>query len=161
MAESKSKLSLCLHFRKPKIKIDAKRSKSAEAFRKTRKVRRLKQDEGRFSFFELSQTLANDVPGDIISLSIVPDTMEHKTGIAKSCMSYPLSNDDDEKIIEEVLSNSDLQIQTDATPLMHENKDSALTKKFTESIVKPLKSAKKKTIKKSKINSNRIKTTEK
>lgn len=56
------------------------RAKSAEGFKRARRPKRVKQEQGRLFFVII---IVKDTPGDIISLSIDPNS-DNRNGFVKS-----------------------------------------------------------------------------
>jgi hypothetical protein len=101
-----------------------------------------------------------DEPGNIISLSIMPDTMDSKTVFAKSVMSENQCMSDQERANYDVLSNPDIQIKLDGKfGAISKQINSKSRSNLIDTTKKIIKTTKKKSAKKGKL-TQRTKITE-
>lgn len=152
MTKSKSKVTTYT-FRKDMLKSQIKRSKSAEGTRKGRKPIRKKTDRGSFIDFNF---VVKEIHGDIISLSIVPESNENN-GLTKSLLVDQWCTSVNDNQHYEVMSSPEFQFKSDDR-LEINNESKRQTAKFWEQTLKTSKNSKSKQIKKHKINKgNKIK----
>jgi len=112
----------------------------------------------RLDVYMLAEKL--DEPGNIISLSIMPDTMDSKTVFAKSVMSENQCMSDQERANYDVLSNPDIQIKLDGKfGAISKQINSKSRSNLIDTTKKIIKTTKKKSAKKGKL-TQRTKITE-